>query len=66
MNSTMCLQKNEHGVNPDRCKMFELTHGDDPEYPGDPKSKQAIVRINIDLTIGCKLLNRNHAYRMKV
>ncbi|XP_040368609.1 uncharacterized protein LOC112181396 [Rosa chinensis] len=37
------VEKKNGGVNPDRCKMFELTHVHDNENPDEPNSKQAIA-----------------------
>ncbi|PRQ56097.1 putative transposase, Ptta/En/Spm, plant [Rosa chinensis] len=39
----MYVEKKNGGVNPDRCKMFELTHVHDNENPDEPNSKQAIA-----------------------
>ncbi|XP_040363502.1 uncharacterized protein LOC112174548 isoform X1 [Rosa chinensis] len=43
-------EKNENGgVNPDHCKMFELTHVHDNEKPDEPNSKAiALMKDKID------------------
>ncbi|XP_062028455.1 uncharacterized protein LOC133744346 [Rosa rugosa] len=42
-------KKENGGVNPDRCKMFELTHVHDNEKPDEPNSKAiALMKDKID------------------